>query len=83
MLTAGSLGLQLAHIPQHSLEGPSPTGRKKLMGRDKDGPRLACLPWPAPRGNPEAGSGCPMFDLVDPISRGPWRLPRRACTMPF
>lgn len=33
--------------------------------------------------SPEAGSGCPMFDLVDPISRGPWRLPHRACTMPF
>lgn len=33
--------------------------------------------------SPEAGSGCPMLDLVDPINRGPWREAHRARTMLF
>lgn len=33
--------------------------------------------------SPEAGSACPMFDLVDPISRGSWRVAHRARMMLF
>lgn len=32
---------------------------------------------------PEAGSACPMFDLVDPMSKGSWRVVHRARVMPF
>lgn len=40
-------------------------------------------PTLASAASPEAGSGCPMFDLVDPISRGSWRVAHRARTTPF
>lgn len=43
-------------------------------------PRLLTLVRAA---SPEAGSGCPMLDFVDPINRGPWREAHRDRVMPF
>lgn len=56
------------------------------QGRDQ-AQRPAALPEGVPTlasaASPEAGSGCPMFDLVDPISRGSWRVAHSARSMPF
>lgn len=40
-------------------------------------------PTLASAASPEAGSGCPMFDFVDPISSGSRRVVQRARSMPF
>lgn len=42
-----------------------------------------CPPTLASAASPEAGSGCPMFDFVDPISKGSRRVVQRARSMPF
>lgn len=46
-------------------------------------PRRAQPPTLASAASPEAGSGCPMLDLVEPTSRGSLREAHKARTMPF
>lgn len=76
--------------PGHCLQpcGEVPSG---VSGPPEPGQGPGTAPHSLPEGgptlasaaSPEAGSGCPMFDLVDPISRGSWRAAHSARSMPF
>lgn len=69
--------------PQQTWAGTRHTPTPCCQASVDSTPSAAQGPTLASPASPEAGSECPMFDLVDPISRGSRRAAHRARSMPF